>query len=161
MADTTVTISGVNGNGRKRLADRTAGSGFFNEEEGGAATSRLDLGFGVAGAGSGTIFCKRITRRHGQGDTDHKHRKKPDRYGKTFRCLHQLSSRWFRGHDALPAKKILNSFRTRFGRTLVRCRKARVLRSEDAGRESNMAVFLGLRDIRIKPPAASKNRRPV
>jgi hypothetical protein len=33
MADTTVTFSGINRNGRKRLADRTAGSGFF----GGAA----------------------------------------------------------------------------------------------------------------------------
>jgi hypothetical protein len=31
MADTTVTLSGVNGNGRKRLADRTAGSGFFGD----------------------------------------------------------------------------------------------------------------------------------
>jgi hypothetical protein len=31
MADTTVTFSGVNGNGRKRLADRTARSGFFDD----------------------------------------------------------------------------------------------------------------------------------
>jgi hypothetical protein len=31
MADTTVTFSGINRNGRKRLADRTAGSGFFGD----------------------------------------------------------------------------------------------------------------------------------
>jgi hypothetical protein len=31
MADTTVTFSGVNGNGRKRLSDRTARSGFFDD----------------------------------------------------------------------------------------------------------------------------------
>ncbi|WP_334478385.1 hypothetical protein [Bradyrhizobium algeriense] len=91
MADTTVAFSGVNGNGRKRLADRTARSGFC-DDAGGAAGSRWGRGFGVADARARptTTFGKRLIRHYSQGDSSHEHRKNPDRYCEAFRYLHQL-----------------------------------------------------------------------
>jgi hypothetical protein len=100
IADTTVTFSGVNGNGRKRLADRTARSGFLGDG-GGAATGRWRPGFGFAGAGPGAVFGKRVIRRRSQGDSGHEHRKNPARYGEAFKYLHQLSSCRFAARSGL------------------------------------------------------------
>ena len=100
IADTTVTFSGVNGNGRKRLADRTARSGFLGDA-GGAATGRWRPGFGSAGAGPGAVFGKRVIRRRSQGDSGHEHRKNPARYGEAFKYLHQLSSCRFAARSGL------------------------------------------------------------
>ncbi|OKO74900.1 hypothetical protein AC630_25970 [Bradyrhizobium sp. AS23.2] len=119
MADTTVTLSRVNGNGGKRLVDRTAGSGLFNEESG-AATARWGSCLGAADARPGTIFGKRVIHRHGQGDTGHEDRKNPGRYGKTFEYHHQLSFRSFAG-PTRPVRKMLTSLETRFDLTVVRC----------------------------------------